>query len=202
MAFNFNTWVGQVTTAHGVMILGPTLLAVGSGTMTWQVAAPLLVAGTVGLLWPENAPLKTSAQSVVTDVTALIAAYRSGLDHRAATNVSVSVNELEPSATQTRTAAAAAGLALSVAAALTLTACANQTPTQQAAAEHAIASGMVCVADASGKVIATATTSDPNSVKALNAAVATGSALTTDAACQSAIVNGVAALPLSGAASP
>ena len=202
MTFNSTTWIGQVTTGHGAMILGPTLLAVASGTMTWQAAVPLVVAGAVGLLWPENTSLKTSAQTVATDVTALIAAYRSGLDHAAASAAPITAEPPAPSVTQSRTGAAVTALALSVAAGLSLAACANQTPAQQAAGEKAIASGLLCLADASGKVVGTATTSDPASVKAANAAVAAGGVLTTDAACQDAIASGAAAAPTSGTTTP
>jgi len=66
---NFRTWFGQVTTGHGAMILAPTLLAVMSGSMIWQTALPLLVAGTVGLAWPENAALKDAAQALTADAT-------------------------------------------------------------------------------------------------------------------------------------
>lgn len=81
MKFNFADWIGQVTTGHGAMILGPTLLAVASKQMSWMDATPLLVAGAVGLLWPENTGLKTASQNAVTDVETLVTAYRAGLNH-------------------------------------------------------------------------------------------------------------------------
>lgn len=74
-----------------------------------------------------------------------------------------------------------------------LAACAGQTPAQKVAAVQAVASGLVCLKDASGTVMQTASTSDPNAVKALNSAVAAGGTLMTDAACQAAIAAGVAA---------
>lgn len=58
------------------MVLMPTALAVLSGTMTWPIAAPLLVAGAVGLAWPENTPLQAAAQSTATDVAGLMAAWQ------------------------------------------------------------------------------------------------------------------------------
>lgn len=197
MPFNFNAWIRQVTTGHGVMILGPTLLAVADGTMTWQTAVPLLVAGGIGLVWPENASLKAAAQATATDVEALIAAYRAGLNHAATPGTSAA-----PSAALPHPAAAATALALTVAAGLALAACSNQTVAQKAATSQAIASGVLCLADTSGKVIATANTTDPNAVKAVNAAVAAGSALTTDAACQAAIASSAAALPSGVTATP
>ena len=80
---NFDAWFRQVTTGHGMMILAPTLLALVGGQMTLQTAIPLLVAGVVGLLWPENVAAKTAAGAVATDIEALIAAYRTGLGHAA-----------------------------------------------------------------------------------------------------------------------
>jgi hypothetical protein len=78
--------------------------------------------------------------------------------------------------------------------AVALGGCANQTPAQQAATSTAIASGLLCLADASGKVVATASTSDTNALKAVNTAAAA------DAACQSALTNGAAAIPAAGGA--
>ena len=89
-----------------------------------------------------------------------------------------------------------------LAAGLALTACANQTPAQQAATETTVASGLLCLADASGKVVATASTRDPNAVKGVNSAIAAGSVLLTDSACQTAFASGAAAIPVNGAATP
>lgn len=72
---NFRRWMSQITTGHGAMILGPTLLAVASGTLSWGAATPFLVAGVAGLLWPER------HISVRPDVAAIVAAYQAGLDH-------------------------------------------------------------------------------------------------------------------------
>ena len=70
---SLKSWLGQVTTGHGFMILGSTVLAVASGTMTMSAAAPLLAAGVVGLVWPENTELQTAVQSAVKDT---VTAYR------------------------------------------------------------------------------------------------------------------------------
>ena len=67
-----NNWLGQVTTGHGAMIVGPTVLAVLSGQMTWTTATPLLVAGAVGLLWPENTALPAQAQTATADLETLV----------------------------------------------------------------------------------------------------------------------------------
>jgi hypothetical protein len=82
--FSLSTWIGEVTTGHGAMILGPTLLAAASGTMSWSTAVPFLAAGITGLLWPENTALKGAVQTTATDVEAVVAAYRTGLYHGAA----------------------------------------------------------------------------------------------------------------------
>ena len=90
-----SNWLGQVTTGHGAMILGPTLLAAFTGQMTWLQALPLIVAGIVGLLWPENTGLKTASQNatvamegVATTFIAaepalesVVQAYLKGVDH-------------------------------------------------------------------------------------------------------------------------
>jgi hypothetical protein len=73
---SLTAWFGQVTTGHGFMIIGGTLLSVLSGATSWAVAAPLLVAGVIGLIWPENTALRTAAQATVADVEAMLAAYR------------------------------------------------------------------------------------------------------------------------------
>lgn len=198
MDFNLNTWIGQVTTGHGAMILGPTLFAAATGSMSWQTAAPFVAAGVIGLLWPENVPAQNAARTVADDVEALIAAYRTGLDH-AGTDADAAT---APAASSTAPHAISAlpALAMMTAAGFALNACANQTSTQVAATQTAVASGLLCLADASGKVVSTATTSDSNALKAINAAIAAGDVLLTDAACQSAFTSGAAALP--GAAAP
>jgi hypothetical protein len=198
--FSFSDWIGEVTTGHGAMILGPTLLAAASGTMSWPAAVPFLAAGVVGLLWPENTALKSAAQTAATDVETLISAYRTGMGHGAAGDAPDAA--AAPSAPQPHSGAAVSALAMLAAAGLALTACANQTPAQQAATETTIASGLLCLVDATGKVVATATTSDSNSVKGVNAAIAAGSTLLTDTDCQTAFTSGTAALLLTRAMNP
>ncbi len=75
MLNSLKTWLGEVTTGHGVMIISGTLLSVLSGGMTWAGAAPLLAAGVIGLIWPENAALQAAGQAVATDVTGIVSAY-------------------------------------------------------------------------------------------------------------------------------
>lgn len=73
---SLKSWIGQVTTGHGVMVLVPTVLAALTGTMGWNIALPLLAAGVVGLAWPENMAMQASARTVAEDVGRLMAAYR------------------------------------------------------------------------------------------------------------------------------
>ncbi|HVC63584.1 MAG TPA: hypothetical protein VND19_24860 [Acetobacteraceae bacterium] len=200
MNFSLGTWIGEVTTGHGAMILGPTLLAASSGTMSWPTAVPLLAAGVIGLLWPENTALERAAMTTAIDIEALIVAYRTGLSHGAVGDAPDAI--AAPPVSQPHGGAAASALAMLVAAGLTLTACANPTPAQQAAAETTIASGLLCLADASGRIVATASTNDPNSLKAVNAAIAAGNVLLTDAACQIAFARGAVAMPAGGTTKP
>lgn len=200
MDFSFSDWIGEVTTGHGAMILGPTVLAVSSGTMTWPTAVPFLAAGVIGLLWPENTALKGAAQTAATNVEALITAYRTGLSHGAASTAPDVTNSA--SVPQSHGGAAVSALAMLVATGMVLTACANQTPAQQAATETTIASGLLCLGDASGKVVATASTNNSNAMKGVNSAIAAGGVLLTDSACQTAFASGAAAMPVTGAAKP
>jgi len=200
--FSFSTWISEVTTGHGAMILGPTLLAVSSGTMSWPTAVPFLAAGVIGLLWPENTALKSAVQSTATDIETLIAAYRTGLSHGASGDSPDADADADASVSQAHTGAAVSALAMLVATGLALTACAKQTPAQQVATEKTIASGLLCLADTSGKVVATVTTSDSNSLKAANAATAAGNVLLTDTACQTALASGAALVPVTGTATP
>jgi hypothetical protein len=190
MNSSFQTWTGQVTTGHGVMILAPTLLGIVGGSISWATAFPLLTAGLIGLLWPENTAAANAGKAFATDVEALIAAYRTGMTHALADQTATGSVPTVPA----RTNVAATGLATLAITAAALGACGNQTPAQQQSTITAVASGLVCVADTTGKVVAAASTSDPDSLKAANAVVAAGGALTTDAACQSAITNGTVAI--------
>ena len=191
MNTSLQTWTGQVTTGHGAMILAPTLLAITSGTIGWEAAIPLLFAGVIGLLWPENTAAAAAGQSLGSDVEALIAAYRTGLSHAGADPAAAGS---VPAVPAPRASAAATGLATLGVVAAALGACANQTPAQQQATVAAVASGLICVADTTGKVVAATSTKDPDAVKTANAIVAAGGAVTTDAACQAAIASGSVAL--------
>ena len=75
MSTTLKSWFGQVTTGHGFMILAPTMLSAMSGAISWTNAAPLLVAGAIGLVWPENTALQTASKSATADVASMIAAY-------------------------------------------------------------------------------------------------------------------------------
>jgi hypothetical protein len=187
MNIRMQAWVGQITTGQGVMILAPTVMAVMSGSMTWETALPLLVAGVTGLIWPESTTASVASQAAAKDIQALIVAYRTGLDHAGSEPVA-------PASVVPAHGPTVAGMAALAIGAAALAGCANQTPAQTQASMAAVASGLVCVADTSGKVVAITSTTDPTSVKALNAAIAAGGALTTDATCQAAAISGAAAL--------
>jgi len=141
------TWIGQVTTGHGFMLLAPTLLAVFAGTMSWDVAFPLLVAGAVGLAWPENGPLKDAAQAVAADLEKLYTQYNSNV-------VAMAANApLPPDPNKM-----SVGIAVLAAIGLSLAACTGQTPAQQAA-ELRMAE---CIADTAARIaLGTTETVDP-----------------------------------------
>ncbi len=166
---NSNTaWIGQVTTGHGFMVLAPTLMAVMSGTMSWTSAIPLLIAGAIGLLWPENTPLQDAAKTAATDLEKVYAAYR---DNAVAAAVNAPVPP-DPGKT-------AAGIAVLAALGLSLSACSGQTAAQQAAVSHALA----CVADTAAKIAAAEAVPASELTEAVNAAVTVGNQLTTDPNC-------------------
>lgn len=67
-----SNWAGQVTTGHGAMVLVGTLLACLHGDMTWAAGAPLLAAGFIGVIWPENTGLAAQAGKIATDAQPLL----------------------------------------------------------------------------------------------------------------------------------
>jgi len=160
-----STWLGQVTTGHGFMVLAPTVIAVLSGTMTLAVAFPLLVAGLVGLFWPENQPLRNAATATANDIEATIAAFRGGPRQGMAPPPGPS------------------GIATLALAGISLAACASQTSTQQAADMRAVESGIVCLANTSLKVAEATAIPAPDAIKAARAADALGGELAADPAC-------------------
>ena len=167
------TWIGQVTTGHGFMILAPTLLAALSGTMSWNAAFPLLVAAVVGLAWPENAGLKDATQTVAADLEKVYTQYANN-------TVAVAANApLPPDPRQT-----AAGISILAAIGLALTACAGQTPAQQAAELRAVE----CIADTAAKIAAAAAAPVFGIAEAAAAATIVGNTLSTDPACGAALV--------------
>jgi len=60
------------------MLLAGTLLSVLTGSVSWAAATPLLVAGVIGLIWPENTALRAAGQVTATDVEAMLAAFKNG----------------------------------------------------------------------------------------------------------------------------
>jgi hypothetical protein len=169
-----STWIGQVTTGHGFMVLVPTLLAALSGTMSWTVALPLLIAGVVGLVWPENAGLKEAAQTAAADLEKIYAQYQSNVV-AAASNA-----PMPPDPRKT-----AAGIAVLAAIALSLSACAGQTPAQQAAELHAVE----CIAGTAAKIAAIVAQPVAVAMEVAAAATAVGTAFSTEPSCGAALVS-------------
>ena len=58
-------WLGQVTTGHGAAVIAGTLGSVLTGSMTWPVAIPALVAGLVLTIWPEQRAMAQQASDAV-----------------------------------------------------------------------------------------------------------------------------------------
>jgi hypothetical protein len=180
MNINLKHWIGQVTTGHGFMILAPTLMALASGTMNWETAVPLLLAGVVGLLWPENAPLKAAVQAAATDLETIVEAYGGAA-------VTAPVDPRRPPGPLV------AGLTVLAATAIALTACGNMTPEERAADVREATAGIVCATDTGVAVLPSAVTDDPDAVKAANAAAAANHSMAADAACQAALQGAPAA---------
>lgn len=67
-----SNWAGQVTTGHGAMVLVGTLLACLHGDMTWAAGSPLLAAGFIGVIWPENTGLAAQAGKIASDAQPLL----------------------------------------------------------------------------------------------------------------------------------
>ena len=81
---DIRSWLGQVTTGGGIAALLGTVSALAAGQLSPQQAIPVLVAGAVGLIWPENTGAQTTAASAAVGAETLVAAYRSGLQHAVA----------------------------------------------------------------------------------------------------------------------
>ncbi len=161
-------WLSQVTTGHGCMVIVSTMVAFLSGTISWPAAVPLLVAGIVGLLWPENKNLQRAALTAATDFETTMAACQGPA--RAGT--------MPPAP-----GPGPAGLASLAFAGLALVACATQTAAEQSADLRMIESGIVCLADGSAKVAAVAIGTAADPLKAVQAAEALGGELVTNPAC-------------------
>ena len=91
-SMSLRAWFGQVTTGAGAMVLAPALLALLAHQMTLAQAIPVLAAGVVGLIWPENKALAGAVESAAgaavaaapaaaASAEAIIGAYRAGLTH-------------------------------------------------------------------------------------------------------------------------
>jgi hypothetical protein len=61
------SWLRQTTTGAGFSALIGTVVAVASGQLAWQTAAPLIVGGVLAIAWPEKPALRADAETVVGD---------------------------------------------------------------------------------------------------------------------------------------
>ncbi len=188
MSPSTRTWIGQVTTGHGFMVLMPTLLALVSGTITMDAALPLLAGSIIGLLWPENVRLKQAAQTVTTDLESAVRLYRGSAD---------TATPNTPTPPDPRPGAAA--LLVLTALSLTLAACAGQTEAQKAATVQAVASGLQCIANTTNKVVGVGADQAPNAVKTTDAIAAVSTELANDPSCGTAIMNATKAVPVTPA---
>ena len=64
--------IGQATTGGGSAAIVYALLSAAMGEITWRHAIPILAAGVVGWLWPEN------GHEPHPDISMVLAAYRHG----------------------------------------------------------------------------------------------------------------------------
>ena len=77
----FKVWFGQATTGAGIAGILGTLSAVAAGQLTLQHAAPLLVAGVVGLVWPENKAVQQQASTFTQDLIGLVPLIAAAIEH-------------------------------------------------------------------------------------------------------------------------
>lgn len=91
-----STWLGQKTTGAGLAAILGTLSGVAAGSVSWHAAVPILVAGVVGLIVPENTGLTAAASTLALDTETLIGAYRMGLGHGAVLAPAVPTHVAEP----------------------------------------------------------------------------------------------------------
>jgi hypothetical protein len=153
--------------------------------MNWETAVPLLIAGVVGLMWPENAPLKSAVQAAATDLETVVEAYGGGLN-----GAPVATTPADP---QHPPGPVTTALAVLAAAAIALTACGNMTADERMADSREATAGIVCATDTGVAVLPTTVTGDPDAVKAANAAAAANHSMASDAACQAALQGAPAA---------
>ncbi len=78
---DIRSWLSQATTGGGIAALLGTASALAAGQLSLHQAIPVLVAGVVGLIWPENSGSKAAAETAATSIETLVTAYRFGLQH-------------------------------------------------------------------------------------------------------------------------
>jgi hypothetical protein len=161
-------WLRQVTTGHGFMMLAGAGVALLAGTISWQAALPVMIAGLVGLIWPEDAALQTGARQAATDI---IAAVESG----------------QPSGVGAGSSGTTAATARALGIAFALTALAGLSLLAACSAPDAV-DATACVAQAAPGVVADAQAPGvSDGQKAVNA----GLTVAASPACQKAAADGV-----------
>jgi hypothetical protein len=78
-------WLGQSTTGTGAATLLATISSLAAGSLSLDHALPLLAAGIVGLIWPENCALQKATGNAAASIEDLLAVYRAGLNTDQAT---------------------------------------------------------------------------------------------------------------------
>ena len=154
------------------MILGATLIALVLDAVSVDIAIALVLAGVLGLLWPENDPVLGSDRGPSAE---FFAKYRDG---------AVSVAAGMPNPHDHRTAL---GLMAVAALAVVLGACGDQTSAQRLAGEKAALLEAQCLAATARKTAAEAKSGDDDITKAATAADIASKELSDNPACQAAL---------------
>ena len=211
---NLSTILGQSTTGNGVAVLLASTTALCTGQLSLEAAIPTMLGAICLIAWPQKTAVAAETKAIATDVMPLfeplLQAYLLGHQHAAASIAPPSTatpGAPTPPATPTPATApsvlptASAAVAL-LACGLSLSACGG-TAQQQAAELRAAQSGVVCLMDQEGKLVAAASATDTIKQKALASAAVAGNALLTDGNCQQAVIDAAAlALPTPPAPAP
>ena len=85
---SIKNWLGSSTTILGSSGALTILSSALSGQLTWSAAIPLLAGAVAAIIWPQNTALSNQVSTLATDtekaIPMLLTAYRTGLQHGAA----------------------------------------------------------------------------------------------------------------------